>query len=51
MVDTAVIKVYGPYVREDGRKHVILYDGTRRTECHFAVDIVQVKEMRECWNR
>jgi len=24
------IRVYGPYLREDGRKHVILYDGKNR---------------------
>jgi len=31
MVDTAM-KIYGPYTRRDGRKHVIIYDGiTRRT--------------------
>jgi len=28
-------KVYGPYTREDGRKHVIHYDGkTRRTQSY-----------------
>lgn len=31
------MKVYGPYTREDGRKHVILYDfeaGIRRTQSY-----------------
>lgn len=31
------MKVYGPYTRKDGRKHVILYDsktGTRRTQSY-----------------
>lgn len=29
-VRTWVKKVYGPYTRKDGRKHVVLYDGTKR---------------------
>ena len=31
-----VVKVYGPYLRKDGRKHVILRyaDGTRRTQSY-----------------
>lgn len=32
-----IMKVYGPYIRKDGRKHVILYDpkkGIRRTKSY-----------------
>lgn len=27
----ADIKIYGPYIRADGRKHIIKYDGKHRT--------------------
>lgn len=29
------IKVYGPYLRSDGRKHVVLYDGITRKTMSF----------------
>ncbi len=32
---TLYYKVYGPYTRADGRKHVILYDGVKRTTLSY----------------
>lgn len=29
------MKVYGPYTRKDGRKHIILYDGINRTTISY----------------
>ena len=30
------VQVYGPYTRKDGRKIIVLYDGTRRTTKQYA---------------
>jgi hypothetical protein len=35
---TPILKVYGPYKRGDGRKHVILWDGKRHTP-YLTLDI------------
>lgn len=37
----AVIRVYGPYTRKDGRQHVILYDGVTRQTISYPKYLVQ----------
>ena len=42
-----VWKVYGPYKRKDGRKHVIVYDGSRRLTISYPRFIVECLLERE----